>query len=206
MITIKINGEKQEVKRLSDLTFFEFNEVIIKKQFIELPQYLASQCNISVKQMLESEVTGISLPSLYATLFNVNIDEVVKDKKETILFRGEHRAMSSVSINSFGKSYNYELRRQVIEDAGGNAYELSIHGLSIALSDSPEASDAKEIYKDLCGMNWMKVLPQAFFLVNRTKLSRIKKLLFSMIYIGELKMIRLKMAYYLKGLRKSEKK
>ena len=203
---VRIDNREFQIKRLSELSFFEFNEIILKAKAVDLPDYLSVQCNIPVKDLMESELRGISLPSLYAQLFDVNIDDIISDKKKTIEFRDSIRSMSSVSINSFGKSYSFELRSQKVNEDNGSIYELSLHALAIALSDDPEAGDSGEIYKELCSMNWMKVLPQAFFLFKLTKTSRIKRLLLSMTYIGGLRVIRSTMEFCLKRLRELEKK
>lgn len=206
MIPIKIDGKEFQIKKLSELSFWEFNEIIIKKECIDLPQYLAAQCDISVKRLLNSKLTTASMPALFQEVFNVVVDDVIKDKKETVEIQGAVRAMSNVEINTFGKSYLFELKRIKHEEKAINLYELSVYALAIGLSGEGDGSDVEVIFNDLLKQNWMKVLPQAFFLHKTTKASRIGRVLLSMIYIGGLKAIRLKMAYYLKKLRKSEKK
>lgn len=206
MIEIKIDGKKHLIKRLSDLTFREFNDIIIKGEAYDLTKYLAYFCDLPIEKMLTSSIKCKSITSLYAQLFNVEIDKVITDEKKTVEFRNEVRAMSDISVDTYGKSYIYEMASITNTEGLINRYELSMKGLAIGLSKKGDASDFDEIYDELIHCNWMRVLPQAFFLTKHIGNSRIKRRLSSMSYILELKMIRLRMAFYLKRLKKWEKK
>jgi hypothetical protein len=167
MIAIKINGKEHLVKALSELTFSEFNTMIAEREMLDLPSYLSMFCGISEEELNASEYSGISLTSLYQQIFNVDIAAVVKDEKETISYGGKIRAMSDVSINTFGKSYLAELKRQLLSEGKINNYEYNLYILACGLSVSPGGDDVDYLYEELKGLNWMKVIPQSFFLLRR---------------------------------------
>ena len=55
MIPIKINGKKYEIKSLSELSFSEFNKVIVDNELIDLPNYLSLFCEIDRDVLMTSD-------------------------------------------------------------------------------------------------------------------------------------------------------
>ena len=171
-----------------------------------MPNYLSLFCEIDRDVLMTSDYNGISLPSLYQQIFNINIEEVVKDKKSTVSYNGKVYSMDDVNINTFGKSYLADLKRQLLSDGQINEKQYCLYLLACGLSEIPSGEDVDDIYQDLQSQNWMKVIPQSFFLRRLGEKSRIKRVLILIGYMYPLKMTTLKILFYLRRLVKLEKR
>lgn len=154
---VTINNETREVFRISELTFKDFNRIILKNEVTDLPSYLALFFDLPKEQVMDAKFSG-SAAILYASIFDCDIVGEVKTHRETVDVLGKTYSTKDLQIDTFGKSYFFELKRQ----GNSNQHELAMYALALALSNSK--LDADVIYDDLCAQNWRNVLPQAFFL------------------------------------------
>ena len=205
MVDLTINKERVSVKRLSELSFKELNEIILEGEALTFPEYLSFFCKIDKDELLNAEYKGKSLTSVYAQIFNVNIEKVVKDNKETIRFRDKVYLMRDLSVNTFGKNYMIDLKRKQMQAETINRYEFSLYVLACGLSQDRTGEDIPQIYKELKESNWMEVLPQGFFLNKSIAPSRIKRAVLSLNYTLRLRWINLTIIFYLRKLRKLER-
>lgn len=204
MIELVLNKKKIQVKRLSDLTVREFNTIMAKDEAVTFPEYLSYFCETDKDNLMAAEYVGKSLTSAHAQIFNVEVWEVIKDKKHTIDFDGSIRSMSDVSIDTFGKNYMIDLKRKTLGEVM-NQYEFSVYVLACGLSSDPNGADVGEIYSGLMDMKWTNVLPQAFFLNKNIQRGRLKKIVFYLNYTLPLRRISLRIIFYLRKLRKLER-
>lgn len=206
MEKIKINGKAKYIPSISELTFRQFNDIIVKGNALELKEYLSLFLDLPVEQIMKSTIICASIPALHQKIYNLNIEEVLKDTKSTIEYNGEIYTMSELEIDTFGKAYMFELMRLKQEEGKINQYELCLYAMALSLSKHPKYDDVDEIFKSLYDHKWTSVISQSFFLAKRINKKRIQRLLLSTTCIWELRAIRLKMAYYQKKLKKLERK
>lgn len=199
---IKVNGIEKTVLPVSQLTFRQFNSIIIKNEVSDLKSYLPLFLGIPKDDFLESKMDCASIPMLHSFVFDVDIERCIKEKRETLTYLGEIYYVKDLDIDTFGKSYLFELKKQGDHDPN----ELSVYLLSLALCKSNDASDVEIIFEDLKNTNWMDITPQGFFLLkNISKRNLISKRLLA-VYIWGLKKINLKTAFSLRKYLKSQKK
>lgn len=206
MEKIKIKGNTIKIPSLSELTFRQFNDVIVKGNALQLNEYLAVFLDMPVDEIMRANIKCASLPVLHQKLFNLDISAVQKDLKSTVKYKDNVYPMSELSIDTFGASYFFELMRLKENEGKINQYELCLYALALGLSKKPDYSDTEDIFKDLYGYNWTAVISQSFFLGKLTSETRIKKLVLSVSCILGLKAIKWQMVYYLRNLKKSERK
>ena len=163
MEKLTINGKKEYVKKVSELTFKEFNEVMVKREVVDLKEYIAAFTGLKVGELMNARLKSRGLPEVHASLFDTNIEEVLRDKKETVTFRDKVYSVDSLELDTFGKHYLFELKAAMVESGDINQYDLCLWALSLALSKEEGYGDAEKILEELQGYDWRKVLPQAFF-------------------------------------------
>lgn len=173
METLRINNKKYDIKYLSELTFEEFDKIMVDGEVSNLPEYLACFTDISIKDLLDGQVRGTSLPALHQRIFNVDIEDVIKDKKDTLKFKDEIYSVDSLRHDTFGKHYHFELYHSVYSQKKFSFYRLCIYALAVALTDEMDAKKINEAANRLMRRKWVEVLPQGFFFVK--KLSRSKR-------------------------------
>lgn len=194
---ITIDNISKEVIPISGLTFNQFNEIIIENEIVDLIGYLALAFDLDKDQILNAKVNSPHPSVLHAMLFDVNINNIIHTNFETVESFGETFLTKDLSIDTFGKSYYFEMRKQ----GKWNNYELSMYGLALAISKTNDIKNVEKIYNELCAQTWTKVLPQAFFLLNVTdKTSIIRKRLLRCFTLG-LKKINSKILFYQKKYR-----
>lgn len=203
MVKLKLNGKKYSVKSVSELTFNEYNRVIIKAKALDLPEYLAVMTGILPEKIMNAKLDGASLPAIYNTLLDVqDHNAVVKTKKHTVEFRGEIISMDSIELDTVGKSYLFST---VCSSKKLNDFEKSVYALAVGLADKLDMEEVRGIYQELIQINWRNVLPQGFFLLKKQTKGRLESLVLSLNCTVRLKKIQRKTQIYLKRLRKSER-
>ena len=203
-MNLKINGKKHNVKPISQLSFEEYNRIVIQGKVATLPEYIALITDYPVEDVMQSEIEASSTPYIHQMIFDCDVQKELKEKRETVKVRDETYLTNELTLKSFGKSYYFDLYLQKHVEKKINEYELAMYALAIAISD--ELSDkVEQVYQDLANQNWRKVLPQAFFLAVKSRRLRpisIKLLKASM---QELKKTHSKTRYYLNHLKNTER-
>lgn len=199
---IKVNGNPKTIVPVSDLTFDQFNSIIFKNKGYTLTKYLPIQLGMTEKELEESNIDCPSIALLHSFIFNVDIEKEIKRKRETVSYKDDIFILRDIGIDTFGKSYLLELKKQTLKDIN----EISIYALALAICNTHDSGEVDVIFRDLKKMNWKSVLPPAFFLLrNISKKNRINKI--SLIgYILALKKITFKTAYCLTKYQTSQKK
>ena len=175
MIKIKLNGKRYTIPRLSELTFEQFNKIIVKNKVNSLKEYLAVLTGNTTEEIMASEFSGAQLPSLQEMIFDVNIDAVIKDKKTVVECFGIYHIVSNLGHGIFEKNYQFGLFSGLYEQKKINFNELCLYSLAIALCDN-ELVNLDEInkrYEFLNNKPWKDVLPQGFFLAKKLSKSKI---------------------------------
>ena len=165
---IKLNNKPFDIPSVSELSFKQFNEIIVKGDVTDLKEYISLFTNIDMATLMASDFSGASLPALSQSIFDVEVDKVMNDEKETVTIEGKTIAISSLSHATFGKNYYFDLYHGLKKHDKINMFELCLYALAIALTpDAGSMKDIGEKYKQFEETNWMKVLPQGFFLARR---------------------------------------
>lgn len=199
---LKINGKEFPIFKISEMSFRQFNEIIVKNEVSDIPAYLSIITGMTVEEVMASQVKCSSFPALHAYIFDVDINEAMKLTPNVIEVGGKDYLTKDLSISTFGKSYVLELKAQ----GKDNAYVKSVYALAVALCEDSDANKISQIFYDLCEMNWLKVLPTAFFLQKRISKGKLKSKILLKMYIWGLKKINLKTLICQKRYAKLEKK
>jgi hypothetical protein len=200
IMKVTINNETRQVIPLSQLTFREFNRIIVKHEVTDIIGYLSLFFDLTKEKMMDARVSQISLTALHASLFDVDIVAAIKTKLLTVECLGQFYSTDSLAIDTFGKSYFFELKKQ----GEATNYELAMYALALALSLKNE--DVDVIYDDLCAQTWTKVLPQAFFLLRRSRKQKLTSRLSLIGFTWGLRKIAFKIRYFQAKYRKLEKR
>ena len=206
MIALKINGEKHEIPAISELTFKQFNDTVVKSKVTKLQEYLSIFTSMSVEELMSSKIKSVSITSLYHHIFNVSVKEEINRKYESFTHNGNTFEMKEMSIDLFGEHYLFSLIFNQYKNKSLNVYELGLYALAISLSNTQEMQEIEEIYMDLQNKNWRDVLPHGFFLLKKLckKNKGLRRLL--IICILELSVIHWRIKYQAKKLKHMEKK
>ena len=188
-MNIKLNNVDHAIKPLSKLTFEEFNKIIGDGKATSLPEYLSLFCDIPIADLFAAKITGFNIPTAQKLIFDLDIEEVIKDKKETVKHKDHVISMEALKFKTFGQSYMFEMIRQ----KKPNDFELSVHALAISLSTSLDPEDIKKTYNQLSQQVWTKVLPQGFFLYKRYLPTMLDSIGLYLRFTLQLKMIRWKL-------------
>jgi hypothetical protein len=188
-MNIKLNNVDHAIKPLSKLTFEEFNKIIGDGKATSLPEYLSLFCDIPIADLFAAKITGFNIPTAQKLIFDLDIEEVIKDKKETVKHKDQVISMEALKFKTFGQSYMFEMIRQ----KKPNDYEMSVHALAISLSTSLDPEDIKKTYNQLSQQVWTKVLPQGFFLYKRYLPTTLASIGLSLRFTLQLKLIRWKL-------------
>ncbi len=189
---IKVNGNPVFVKPISRLTFNEYNMIMIKGECTDLKSYLRLFCDMPIDEFNRAKLKGAALHVIAEKVFDINESQVIKDKKNTVKIGEEVHLMSDILINTVGQQFLYGLVMNRLKDEEINHYEFSLWCLAIALlkgDDVANMGKAEQNYIDLCGQQWTKVLPQAFFLLKRIVKPRITMWKLSILFMLGLKRI-----------------
>ena len=167
MIKIKLDGTKYEIPSVSELSFKDFEHKVFKDNVMKLPEYLSIFTGFGVEQLMSSEFSGLSVPSLHQMIFDVDIEKELRVGFETITFRGKVYEIKDLLINDFGKHYFFGLHFENYRAKKISFYQLSIYSIAVALSTEKDLKQVQEIYEELIEMNWREILPQGFFLLKK---------------------------------------
>lgn len=183
---VKINKKPYSLKPVSKMTFDEFNKIIVKGKVTDLTEYLSLYCDIPADELIHSKLQGASIPALHQSIFNVNISQVMKERKDTVKYDDTIYLVRELALETFGQQYMFDMYRQ---EKDLNIYELSIYALAIALSESMDTTMIEHYYSKLCAMPWIKILPQGFFLAKKFSGSRMNSLKLYLACIAQSKKI-----------------
>lgn len=167
-VKLKIDNKLYEIPSLSELSFNEFNKLIVKAEAFKLEEYLSVYTGIPLNELMKSKVTGYNLTVVHNSIYNVNVNEVIKTKKEVLdTHRRENRYIltSDLSLEKFGDMWHYDLKRSMHDMKQINTFELCMYAIAIATVN--EGDDYEAYYNELGKLNWMKVLPHGFFLSKK---------------------------------------
>ena len=206
MIKIKLNNHPFEIQSISELTFSNFNRIMIKAKVSQLAEYLSLFSSLDVGELMESEFKGASIPTLYASIFDCDIKAILKTKFETFKYEGETVILKDIKISTYGRQYFFSLYYEQYKADKINIYELSLFCLAICLSSDQDGEDISKIYKELSLMNWRDVLPHSFFLLKKFLNRKSGSWKASIRYTMELSVIRWSGVFQMKKLISTEKK
>ena len=193
MQRIRINNNPYNIPSVSELTFKQFNLLIIKGKVTDLKEYIALFIDMDMDKLMRSEFTGASMSTLHQMIFNVEVEKVMNDEKKTVQFDNETIAVSSLSHKTYGKDYYFDWYHGLKRRDKINMFELCMYALAIALT--PEDGSMEDIaknYTTLEGRKWTEVLPQGFFLAKKFSGSRKRSMRLSMSCTVQSKLIRWK--------------
>lgn len=196
---IKVNGKGYNVKSLSELSFIEFNKVLIKAKVSGLDEYLSIFLSIEKEDLLNSRIKSHTIDALHAFIFDIDVTSKIKNPPNTIRYNDKVYFLNELELDTFGKAYYYDLYYQRYKAKVINEYELSMYALSIALS--PTLDDAiDDIYKELIQSTWHKYLPTAFFLLKKYRKPRKHSVMLLLRFMLALRVTKLKMRHSKKRL------
>jgi len=169
---IKLNGKSHFIPQLSELTFDQFDRVMIKGEVTDLKEYISVFLDMDMNILMNAEFSGVSLPALHQSIFNVNIHKMIKVEKSVVKLFDKHYTISELSHNVFGKNYQFDLYNGLYKRKKISFYKLCIYALAISLSDSFDSEDIEKNYENLSRQVWTKVISQGFFLAKKLSGSR----------------------------------
>jgi len=204
MIKLKINGVGYNIPPVSKLTFDEFNKIRIKGDNNNVIDYISAYTQTPKDDLMRAQMKVASPAALHQSIFDIDEDKELKERKLVLKYDGTFYELDHLAINTFGKSYHFELYRQQYAQDKINNYELCLYALAIALSDVVD-KDIEVIYRELKHYHWTQVLPHSFFLGKMFCGSMINSFLLSMRCISALKTTRLKTLISRKELERLEK-
>jgi len=155
------------IPKLSELTFDQFDRIMIQGKVSDLKEYISVFIDMDMDVLMNAKFSGASLPALQVKLFNVNIEDTIKDKKDTVMFKEKIQTVEGLSHNTFGKDYHFDLYNGLYKREKISFYTLCVYSLAIALSKTMEGKEIEENFQSLSKQKWTEVLPQGFFLAKR---------------------------------------
>lgn len=167
-MNIAINKTKYEIPVTSDLTCSQFNKIFIINKVTSLDHYLSLFTDIEQEKILESKISSYTVSALHAFIFDVDIEETIKNKKNTFKYEGDIYKAKDLELDTFGKEYYYDLYLQRCKAGKINEFQLSLYALAIAITPSLDDTIEK-IYNKLLTYSWIKVAPVSFFLLKKYK-------------------------------------
>ncbi len=209
MIKINIKNKDYLIPPISELSFNDFHNIIIKGSAYDIPSYISIYTDVPLKDLKKAKlVCKGSLKGLHRMIFDLDIHKVIKTKKEVVGFRGEYISINDIGINYFYQSYFYDMYLQKYEEKKIDFYELTLYALAVGLlpSGCTEIKEVSHIFNDLCLLKWKDVLPQAFFLHKHTKKKSLNLIIQSKAYTLGLRKAQALIYFYRSTLGKQEKK
>jgi len=168
---IKINGNSFDIKSISNLSFNEFNKILIEGKVASLDEYLALFTEIPIDQLLKSKIKGVTIEAVHKFIFNIDIEKQLKEHKDTVTHRDMVYLVEKLELETFGKAYYYDLYFQRYKANQINHYQLCMYALAIALSPTLD-DNIEQIYNELSLEKWTEFLPVAFFLAKKYRKPR----------------------------------
>ena len=192
MLKININGKPYHINSLSELSFNQFNKIIVNGEVNSLQEYLSVFLNIDPKVILNSVIKSHTIEALHKFVFDLDVEKAIKNKRKAITFNDVSYYTNELSLDTFGKAYYFDLYFQRYRAKQINEYELSMYSLAICLCDDLDDVQIQSIYEQLADSKWNQYLPTAFFLLKKSKISRISLMLLLITYTLKLKVMRWK--------------
>ncbi len=90
MITLKVNKRIFSVPSLSELTFKDFNRVMIEGKAKDLPSYLSIYTDIGLDLLMNSKIDSLSLTGLHERIYNVDINQEIHREREAFKYEGRY--------------------------------------------------------------------------------------------------------------------
>lgn len=173
MIDINIGGRDVSVPAISELSFNDFNKIILRANCCDLEGYLSLYCDIPLSELRQKGLASVdSLRGLHRRIFDLDPAAVLKKGKTVLFYGGEAVSLTDLDYVQFYQGYFYEMVMQRAESGDIGRPEMYLYCLAIALSrpGGPDMDGVEEIYGVLSGMPWKDVLPQGFFLQRKWRL------------------------------------
>jgi hypothetical protein len=206
MLRLNINGKNHSITPVSKLSFDSFNRIIVQGKVSDLKDYLSLFIDIPISEMMDAEIKASSMPALYQSIFDLDIEGTIKRKPKTFTSNGgEVFIIDELRLNTFGKHYWFDLYMQLYKQEKINLYQLYVYALAIAISTGNDMKAVDVVYKDLIVRRWVEVLPAAFFLGRRFSKKKKGSIRLWITSILELKEITLRGMLTLRRLRHTEK-
>ncbi len=170
MITLKVNKRIFSVPSLSELTFKDFNRVMIEGKANDLPSYLSIYTDIGLDLLMNSDIDSLSLTGLHERIYNVDINQEIRRKREAFKYEGRYILVKSLSFRQFFHSYFFDLCCGRHKTGGITDMQLCVFCLAIALQpeEGPDMAKVEDTYSKLEKMDWRVVLPIGFFLFRKS--------------------------------------
>jgi hypothetical protein len=186
---IKVNGKGYEVRSLSQLSFDEFNKVLVKAKVSGLDEYLSIFLNMEKVDLMNAKIKSYTVEALHRFIFDIDVTDKVKNPPRVIEYDDRHYTLESLDLDTFGKSYYYDLYKQREKAGQINQYQLYMYALAIALSPTLD-DEIEKIHKTLCSSKWTHYLPAAFFLAKKYRPRSMHSVMQSMRFMLGLRLIK----------------
>jgi len=164
------------IPKLSELTFDQFDKVMMDGEVTDLKEYISVFIDMDMSTLMNSEFSGTSLPSLHQSIFDVDINNEIKDKKQAVKLVDKYYLVRELSHNTFGKNYHFALYNGLYKREKISFYTLCVYALAISLSHSLDNKEIEKNYQHLSNQKWLNVLPQGFFLARKLSGNKINSM------------------------------
>jgi hypothetical protein len=168
-----INGKKYRIPQVSDLKCSKFISVFGSGEDIDLKAYLSLFIDMPIDDLMNASIKSSSIPAIQASLFDIDINTVIKNPQNTLHYNNKYYLISDMSLDTFGKAYVFDLYFEKHKSNQINNFELCMYATSCFLSESPDTDEIQKVYDKLLEYNWTDIIPISFFLAK--KLLRKKK-------------------------------
>lgn len=203
---IIIDKKSHDILPMSKLSFEAFNKIIVKEEIFELKEYIALFVDMSVKNLMDSEIKTFSMAALHASIFDIDIEKTVKTKPETFYYENDTHILLEMTLSTFGQNYIFDLYYEKYRAKKINYYQLCVYALSCYLSKEYSTREVKKHYDELKKMEWRIILPVAFFLGKKFLRKKNGFLKQWLTYTSGLKKMTLLSSYKMKSYKSSIKK
>jgi len=186
---LNINGKRHSVKSLSELTFKEFNKVLVKAKVGGLDEYLSVFLDIDKNELLGSKIKSYTLDSIHKFIFDIDVTAHIKTIPKAIMWKEKAYMVADLSLDTFGKAYYYDLYFQRYKAQQLNEYQLGLYALAVALTDSLDEK-IEITYAQMEEEKWTKFLPTSFFLLKKYRKPKRFSIMLLIRYTWGLRLIR----------------
>jgi len=202
---IKVNNRSHEIPPISKLSFETFNKVFVEKEVFDLKGYISLFVDMPVGELMTAELKAAQLPLLHASIYDVDIENRIKNYPNTLKFKGTIYMIKEMSLATFGQNYIFDLFYDKFKRKEINEYQLCLYATACAISKEYSTGEVEEIYEELSSMPWIKVLPASFFLGRKFSKKKANLIMRWVIFTLGLKKIKLLSSYRMTRLRYSGK-
>ncbi len=195
-----INGKATDLTPVSKLTGKQFIEIMIKANVTDLKEYIALFANMSMKNLMSSNVKTFSLKGLHASIFNIDIEKAIKNPPETLKYEEEYHIIKEMALDTFGKRYMFELYYDQFKLKKMDIYTLSVYCMACAICPEHNTEKIEKIFSELMDRKWTEVIPASFFLTKRSWKGKRNSMITWTIFMWGLKVQKLKMQFKISTL------